>query len=97
MDYKLMRDFEELEGLSDQVEDDADSAVDDDDDDPSFRPTLATNLNNADIYYEVKFGIALCVLHAYLIKCGFMILYPMVIVVFADGKTWHKNNRISRY
>jgi hypothetical protein len=55
MDYKLMREFEELEGLSDQVDDDTDSTsvADDEDDDPSFRPTLAANLNNADIYYEV--------------------------------------------
>ena len=50
-----MREFEELEGLSDQVDDDTDSTsvADDEDDDPSFRPTLAANLNNADIYYEV--------------------------------------------
>lgn len=56
MDYKLMRDFEELEGLSDQVDEDADasSTADEDEDDPSFRPTMAANLNNADIYYEVR-------------------------------------------
>jgi hypothetical protein len=54
MDYKLMREFEELEGLSDQVEEDTDSIVEEDEDDPSFRPTLAANLNNADIYYEVR-------------------------------------------
>jgi hypothetical protein len=55
MDYKLMREFEELEGLSDQVDDaDIDTTTDEnEEDDPSFRPTLATNLNNADIYYEV--------------------------------------------
>lgn len=49
-----MREFEELEGLSDQVEEDTDSIVEEDEDDPSFRPTLAANLNNADIYYEVR-------------------------------------------
>lgn len=52
-----MREFEELEGLSDQVDDDADTThgdEEDDDDDPSFRPTLAANLNNADIYYEME-------------------------------------------
>lgn len=59
-----MREFEELEGLSDQV-DDGDTTTaddDDDDDDPSFRPTLAANLNNADIYYEVGASICLVVL-----------------------------------
>ena len=52
-----MREFEELEGLSDQVDDDTDNTTadeEDDDDDPSFRPTMAANLNNADIYYEVS-------------------------------------------
>lgn len=54
MDYKLMREFEELEGLSDQVDEDiVDTIADEEEDDPSFRPTLAANLNNADIYYEV--------------------------------------------
>ena len=56
-----MRDFEELEGLSDQVDEDPDVNIDEDedDDDPSFRPTIAANLNNADIYYEVRQFIGL--------------------------------------
>lgn len=49
-----MREFEELEGLSDQVDDDVEEGEDGDDDDPSFRPTLAANLNNADVYYEME-------------------------------------------
>lgn len=55
MDYKLMREFEELEGLSDQIDDgDAADLEDNEDDDPSFRPTVAANLNTADIFYELE-------------------------------------------
>ena len=53
MDIKLMRDFEELEGLTDQNVDDEAEVDDNDDDDPSFRPTSVANLNNSDVYYEV--------------------------------------------
>lgn len=53
MDIKLMRDFEELEGLTDQNVDDETEVDDNDDDDPSFRPTSVANLNNSDVYYEV--------------------------------------------
>ena len=37
MDANLMKDFEELEGLGEQVISD-DLLIDNDDDDPSFRP-----------------------------------------------------------
>lgn len=50
-----MREFEELEGLSDQVDEDiVDTTAEEEEDDPSFRPTIAANLNNADIYYEME-------------------------------------------
>jgi hypothetical protein len=54
MDIKLMRDFEELEGLTDQNVDDEIEIDDNDDDDPSFRPTSVANLNNSDVYYEME-------------------------------------------
>jgi len=43
-----MKEFEELEGLGDNVEDDA-SQMDDDDDDNSLRPVNATNLTSLEI------------------------------------------------
>ena len=52
MDIKLMRDFEELEGLGDQIDDEF-NHKDDDEDESSFRPQMASNLNNSEIYYEV--------------------------------------------
>lgn len=49
-----MRDFEELEGLTDQgLEDDAGLDLDKDDDDASFRPALAASLQSAEIFAEV--------------------------------------------
>jgi hypothetical protein len=54
MDVRLMKDFEELEGLTDQHVDDEMANVDEPDEDDSFRPTIAANLNNADVYDEVK-------------------------------------------
>ena len=47
-----MRDFEELEGLGDQIDDEF-NHKDDDEDESSFRPQMASNLNNSEIYYEV--------------------------------------------
>lgn len=48
-----MKEFEELEGLSDQHIDEEISNIDDTEEDESFRPTIAANLNNADVYDEV--------------------------------------------
>lgn len=55
MDVRLMKEFEELEGLSDQhIDEDISAAnLDEPDEDESFRPTIAANLNNADVYDEV--------------------------------------------
>ena len=47
-----MRDFEELEGLGDQIDDDM-THEGDEEDDSSFRPQMASNLNNSEIYNEV--------------------------------------------
>jgi len=50
-----MKEFEELEGLTDQHIDDEISNIDDtEEDDASFRPTIAANLNNSDVYYEME-------------------------------------------
>lgn len=54
MDVRLMKDFEELEGLTDQHVDDEMTSVDEPEEDDSFRPTIAVNLNNADVYDEVR-------------------------------------------
>ena len=51
-----MRDFEELEGLMDQLDDEF-SHGDEEEDDSSFRPQMASNLNNSEIYYEVNYFI----------------------------------------
>lgn len=48
MDVKLMKEFEELEGLGENVEDDA-SQADEDDDDNSLRPVNASNLTTVEI------------------------------------------------
>ena len=54
MDVKLMRDFEELEGLGDQSEEDTLNAMADDDDlDDMLRPHSVVALNNAEVYAEV--------------------------------------------
>jgi hypothetical protein len=52
MDLKLMRDFEELEGLADQPEQ---VVVEDDEDDSTFKPQQASALSNAEMYSEVSY------------------------------------------
>jgi hypothetical protein len=53
MNSRLMREFEEFEGLSGLAVDD--TVMDDkDDDDPSFRPAQASLLTSNEIYYEVR-------------------------------------------
>jgi hypothetical protein len=58
MDAKLLKEFEEMEGLSNENLGGADvlDVMDDkmDDDDPTFRPIQAHVLSAADIYYEVS-------------------------------------------
>lgn len=54
MNLQLMREFEEFEGLGNQVLDDATIAQENEDDDPSFRPAQASALTSNDIYYEVR-------------------------------------------
>ncbi len=54
MNSRLMKEFEEFEGLSGLAVDEL--VVDDkEDDDPSFRPAQASLLTSNDIYYEVHF------------------------------------------
>lgn len=53
MNLQLMREFEEFEGLGNQVVDDNAIAQENEDDDPSFRPAQASALTSNDIYYEV--------------------------------------------
>lgn len=53
-DAKLMSDWEEMEGLANQTIDDSMLADDKEEDDPSFRPALASNLNSSDIFYEME-------------------------------------------
>lgn len=53
MNNRLMREFEEFEGLSGVPIDD--TIIEDDDDDPSFRPANASLLTSNDIYYEVNY------------------------------------------
>ncbi len=53
MNLQLMREFEEFEGLGAQVVDDATITMENEDDDPSFRPAQASLLTSNDIYYEV--------------------------------------------
>lgn len=60
MDVRLMKEFEELEGLTDQNSNDEVVLDEQEDDDPSFRPTVASTLNNSDVYYEVCCGILHC-------------------------------------
>jgi hypothetical protein len=52
MNVKLMREFEEFEGLSNQVVDD-NAVIENEDDDNAFRPAQASQLTSNDIYYEV--------------------------------------------
>ena len=51
MDLKLMKDFEELEGIDDM--NNQEIVIEDDEDDSSFRPANAYALSSADLYYEV--------------------------------------------
>lgn len=57
MDAKLLKEFEEMEGLSKETLIDPDMAIVDDgkeEDESSFKPTAANTLSSSDIYYEVK-------------------------------------------
>lgn len=53
MNSKLMREFEEFEGLGSQVIDESIEVVDDEDD-GQFQPANASLLTSNDIYYEVS-------------------------------------------
>lgn len=59
MNLQLMREFEEFEGLGAQVVDDATITMENEDDDPSFRPAQASLLTSNDIYYEVWYILVL--------------------------------------
>ena len=48
-----MKEFEELEGFTDQNFDDETALDENDDDDGTLRPPVASNLSNSDVYYEV--------------------------------------------
>ena len=50
---KLMKDFEELEGLGDQALDDI-TVDDNDDDDANFRPVNAQSLSAPDVFHEME-------------------------------------------
>lgn len=57
MDVNLMRDFEELEGMNVQEEENAPiggGAADADEDDENFRPVNCATLSSADIFYELE-------------------------------------------
>ena len=56
MDAKLLKEFEEMEGLSKETLIDPDMAHVDDggvEDESSFKPTAANSLLSTDFYYEV--------------------------------------------
>ncbi len=53
MNNRLMKEFEEFEGLSGVAIDES-FLEDNMDDDPSFRPVNAASLTSNDIYYEVR-------------------------------------------
>ncbi len=52
MNNKLMREFEEFEGLGNQVIDE-NIIIEDKEEDENFKPTNASLLANSDLYYEV--------------------------------------------
>ncbi len=52
MNLQLMREFEEFEGLGNQVVDET-AMVENDEDDAAFRPAQASALTSNEIYYEV--------------------------------------------
>ncbi len=54
MNSRLLKEFEEFEGLSGVPLDDT-IIEDKDDDDPTFRPAQAATLTGNDIFYEVIF------------------------------------------
>ncbi len=53
METRLIREFEELEGLAEQFVEDTSVTDDKDDDDPSQKPAMASSLQNPEIYMEV--------------------------------------------
>jgi hypothetical protein len=85
MDVRLMKEFEELEGLTDQHIDDDVSQLEEPEEDESFRPIIAANLNNADVYDEVP------------PLPPDDDLLTFMITSTLDGKAWSQEHRISRY
>jgi hypothetical protein len=55
-----MREFEEFEGLGNQVVDESIVVDVSEEDDPSFRPTQAAALGSNEIYYEVGCTHMIC-------------------------------------
>lgn len=53
MNLQLMREFEEFEGLGNQVVDDFTAIQENEEDDPTFRPQQASELTSNEIYYQV--------------------------------------------
>jgi hypothetical protein len=56
MNLQLMREYEEFEGLGNQVVDDTAGAQENEDDDPTFRPQQASELTSNEIYYQVAYS-----------------------------------------
>ena len=54
MNPKLMTEFEEFEGLGNQIVDETTINEANDEDDQTFRPVNAASLTSNDIYYEVS-------------------------------------------
>lgn len=85
-----MKEFEELEGLSDQhIDEDLSAAnIDEPDEDESFRPTIAANLNNADVYDEVQCLFSASSLFSCLLSFSLSLPYCPFLFLLQDGKTW---------
>jgi hypothetical protein len=54
MNNRLMREFEEFEGLGNQIIDET-VVIEDNVEDDTLKPPNASQLPNSDLYYEVQF------------------------------------------
>ena len=87
MDLKLMKDFEELEGIDDMHNQEI--VIEDDEDDSSLRPANAYALSSADLYYEVY-------LYIYFNLINIFMAENLKYLNLKDGKKKLEIYRVSR-
>jgi hypothetical protein len=89
MDAKLLKEFEEMEGLSNEVAIDTEGQIDVTEE-SEVKAANAQSLTSGDVFYEVSHSISVE-------KCSSLILPALTHhISIADGETWSGNDWFPR-